>query len=82
MKEWLNTSYSKKWFKLSAIEEKLNSHNLVVVTNHKMKVLTRIIAFILIQPAVISNTPQVSIKEYNKLKAEIRRLKKDLQVMK
>ncbi|XP_015758227.1 PREDICTED: spermatogenesis-defective protein 39 homolog [Acropora digitifera] len=28
---------------------------------------------------VISNTPQVSITEYNKLKAEIRRLKKDLQ---
>ncbi|XP_067018796.1 spermatogenesis-defective protein 39 homolog isoform X4 [Acropora muricata] len=28
---------------------------------------------------VISKTPQVSITEYNKLKAEIRRLKKDLQ---
>lgn len=31
---------------------------------------------------VISNTPQVSITEYNKLKAEIRRLKKDLQTSK
>lgn len=31
---------------------------------------------------VISNTPQVSITEYNKLKAEIRRLKKDQQTSK
>ncbi|XP_074631239.1 spermatogenesis-defective protein 39 homolog isoform X2 [Acropora palmata] len=31
---------------------------------------------------VISNTPQVSITEYNKLKAEIRRLEKDLQTSK
>lgn len=31
---------------------------------------------------VISNTPQVSITEHNKLKAEIRRLKKDLQTSK
>lgn len=35
-----------------------------------------------ISDAVISNTPQVSIKEYNKLKAEIRRLEKDLQTSK
>lgn len=35
-----------------------------------------------ISDAVISNTPQVSITEYNKLKAEIRRLKKDLQTSK
>lgn len=31
-------------------------------------------------PAVISNTPQVSVTEYNKLQAEIRQLKRDLQV--
>ena len=30
--------------------------------------------------AVISNTPQVSVTEYNKLQAEIKQLKRDLQV--
>ena len=65
----------------SAVEEKLNSHNLVIVTNHKMKVSTRI-PFILILPTAISNKPQVSVTEYNKLQAEILQLKKELQVMK
>ena len=30
--------------------------------------------------SVISNTPQVSVTEYNKLQAEIQQLKRDLQV--
>jgi len=78
------TSSSKSSSSMSSSSSSSSSHvSAAAVRNQMAKVPTTQAALQSVSSSisdVISNTPQVSVTEYNKLQAEIQQLKRDLQV--